>query len=324
MTADPDLSVVVPVYDAEPHLRSLVHAILAIPHVTSELVLVDDCSRDGSASLLRELQAEHATVTTVLLPTHTGAGVARNAGFDLVSGRYTLFFDADDIVHPEAVRRAVECLDQTGADIVMTPYRYRRGTPEDDEKMHPPDVAIWEEYCGGAHQRIVRLADVPRLLEFTNYPWNKILRTETYRRAGLRFGATPVHNDILGHWHSLLAADRILLLDEVLCTHIVQGGGRNLTNRQSQVRLALIDALDETYDVLLRPFPAARRRYAANYWSFAIRTARWANDRIAAKHRADFTLRLYEHLMRMNLGDFARLRRQDPTLAETIIAQSLS
>jgi len=207
---------------------------------------------------------------------------------------------------------------------VMTPYRYRRGVPDDQEEMHPPDLLIWEEYLGRADQRVARLADVPRLLEFTNFPWNKVLRTETYRAAGLRFGRTPVHNDILGHWHSLLAADRILLLNQVLCTHIVHGAGRNLTNRQSNVRLALVDALNDTYDELLRPAPATRRRYAPYYWDFAIRTARWANDRIEAKYKAEFGLRLHEHLMRVNLSDFARIRRQNPALADAIVAKSLT
>jgi glycosyltransferase involved in cell wall biosynthesis len=324
MKAHCDLSVVVPVRDAEPHLRGLVEAFLAVPRVTCELVLVDDCSIDGSADTLRQLEAAHAEVTAVYLTSHGGAGVARNVGFERVSGRYTLFFDADDIVHPDVVTAAVEMLDRTGADVVMTPYRYRRGTADDREEMHPPDLRIWEECVGTAGHRVCRLQDVPRLLEFTNFPWNKVLRTTTYQSAGLRFGETPVHNDILGHWYSLLAADRIVLLNQVLCTHIVQGSGRNLTNRQSKVRLALMDALDETYDTLLRPSPQLRRRYAGHYWDFAIRTARWANDRISPEYRPAFGLRLHDHLMRINLGDFARIRRQNPTLADAIVAKSLS
>ena len=319
-----DLSIVVPVRDAEPHLRSLVAAFLGTPGVACELILVDDASIDGSAETLRELEAAHREVTALSLPQHGGAGVARNVGFARVSGRYTLFFDADDIVHPDVITTAVTLLDQTSADLVMTPYRYRRGTPDDHEEMHPPDLLIWEEYLGQAHHRVSRLADVPRLLEFTNFPWNKILRTQTYRAVGLRFGETPVHNDILGHWYSLLAADRIVLLNEVLCTHIVQSVGRNLTNRQSRVRLALMDALDETYDTLLRSSPDTRHRFAAHYWDFAIRTARWANDRISPEYRPEFGLRLHDHLMRIDLGDFARIRRQNPTLADAIVAKSLS
>ena len=53
---------------------------------------------------------------------------------------------------------------------------------------------------------MTRLGDVPRLLGFSNYPWNKVVRTDHYRHTGLRYGSTPVHNDILGHWLTLLDA----------------------------------------------------------------------------------------------------------------------
>ena len=61
-----------------------------------------------------------------------------------------------------------------------------------------------------------RLDEVPQLLGFTNYPWNKVIRTDHYHRTGLRFGATQVHNDILGHWLTLVDADQVL--KQVLAT----------------------------------------------------------------------------------------------------------
>ena len=105
---------------------------------------------------------------------------------------------------------------------------------------------MFDSHC---HLTDERLRDeVPQLLGFTNYPWNKIARTDHYRRTGLRYGATQVHNDVLGHWLTLVDAETILLIDQPLCTHIVGEGGRNLTNRESRARLSLIDALDETWE----------------------------------------------------------------------------
>ena len=61
-----------------------------------------------------------------------------------------------------------------------------------------------------------RIEDMAGLLTFTNYPWNKLLRTAHYRDRGMRFGRTRVNNDILGHWHGLLLARAIMLRDAVL------------------------------------------------------------------------------------------------------------
>lgn len=323
MSATPDLSVVIPVRNAVDNIRPLVETVLGLPGWRPEVVLVDDGSTDGSTQLVRQLAADHADVIALEHETITGAGVARNEAFDLVTGRYVMFFDADDIMHSDTVAHALSLLDESRADVAVMAYAYRQDLDGDDMPMHPPDQVIWADCLGHARQRVARLRDVPSLLGFTNYPWNKVLRTETYRRAGLRFGQTPVHNDILGHWQSLLFADTVLLLDEVVCTHIVRAGGRNLTNRQSRVRLHLFDALDETYD-LLKSRPDDRARYAAEYWAFAIRTSNWAGDRIGPRFKDEFDRRRREHLLSIDLADFARIRMSlDPGLARTLVRKSI-
>jgi hypothetical protein len=157
----------------------------------------------------------------------------------------------------------------------------------------------------------------------TNYPWNKVLRTSRSEAVGLRFGSTVVHNDILGHWYSLLYADQIVLVGEVICSHVVEPGAGNLTNRNSRARLALVDALDETY-TLLEQHPDLRQRYAHYYWEFATRVMGWASHRIDPDLADEFRVLRREHLLRINLADFARMRlKRDPDLAEIIVRQSL-
>jgi hypothetical protein len=43
-------------------------------------------------------------------------------GFERATGRYTLFFDADDVLHPVTLTSVIEALDETGADVAMMPY----------------------------------------------------------------------------------------------------------------------------------------------------------------------------------------------------------
>lgn len=322
MSSEPDLSVVVPVRDAVGTLRPLVESLLAIRETEVSVLLIDDGSHDGSSELVRALATEHDEVTALFHGVSRGAGVARNEAFAMATGRYSLFFDADDIVHADAVAHALVLLEESDADLAFMPYQLR-GSTADSTSMHPPDLAIWESSLGYGHHRVAPLREVPDLLGFTNYPWNKILRTSTYRASGLRFGVTPVHNDVLGHWHALLHARQILLLDEVICTHVVTASGRNLTNRQSQVRLHLFDALDETLD-LLESRPDDRQRYARQYWAFAVRTSNWAGDRIGPRFRDEFQRRLREHLLRIKLADFASLRMElDPRLAKGLVRKAL-
>jgi hypothetical protein len=69
------------------------------------------------------------------------------------------------------------------------------------------------------------------------------------------------------------------LFDQPLCTHIVNEGARNLTNRASRARLSLVDALEETYTAL-EARPEKRNRFSHHYWDFVLRVSAWATTRI--------------------------------------------
>lgn len=314
----PDLSVIIPVHNASSTVVDVVESFLAISTATLEVIVVDDASTDSSVA--RVLEIEDPRLTLLRLETNHGAGIARNHGFARATGRYALFFDADDEIHPEALTSAIGALDDSGASVAMLSYRYRRPASA-SESMNSYDQAVWARYVTEP-RRLARLDEVPQLLGFTNYPWNKVVRTDHYRRSGLRFGSTQVHNDVLGHWLTLVDADQILLLDQPLCTHVVREGARNLTNRESRARLSLVDALDETYSEL-EARPARRRRYANHYWDLVVRLTAWAADRITPEVRDEFNLRVQEHLLRIDLGDFHRIRfTQDAGLASRIVRRA--
>jgi glycosyltransferase involved in cell wall biosynthesis len=321
MTNPPDLSVIIPMHNASATVTTVVESFLDLDGTATEVVVVDDASTDDSVERVAALDRPDVIVDR--FRTNRGAGVARNHGFERATGRYTLFFDADDEIHPSAVTSAIEALDDTGTDLAMMPYRYRRGHDARSDAMNSFDAAVWGRYATSP-RRVTKLGDVPRLLGFSAYPWNKIIRTDHYRITGLRYGSTPVHNDILGHWLSLLDAQTILLLDQVVCTHIVNEGGRNLTNRESRARLSLVDALEETYTALeLRP--EKRNRYSHHYWDFVLRVAGWATTRISPDVLDEFNLRMQRHLLRMDLGDFTRIRqRRDPALATRLMRRALA
>ena len=314
----PDLSVIIPVHNASSTVVDVVESFLAISTATLEVIVVDDASTDSSVA--RILEIEDPRITLLRLESNHGAGIARNHGFARATGRYALFFDADDEIHPEALTSAIGALDDSGASVAVLSYRYRRPASA-SESMNSYDQAVWARYVTEP-RRLARLDEVPQLLGFTNYPWNKVVRTDHYRRSGLRFGSTQVHNDVLGHWLTLVDADQILLLDQPLCTHVVREGARNLTNRESRARLSLVDALDETYSEL-EARPARRRRYANHYWDLVVRLTAWAADRITPEVRDEFNLRVQEHLLRIDLGDFHRIRfTQDAGLASRIVRRA--
>lgn len=321
MTNRPDLSVVIPMHNASTTVTGVVESFLGIDAANVEVLVVDDASTDDSVERVSALGRPEVIIER--LESNHGAGVARNRGFERATGRYTLFFDADDEIHPETLVTVIRALDETDADLAVMPYRYRRGHSPKFQEMNSFDAAAWGRYATSP-RRVTRLGEVPRLLGFSSYPWNKVARTDHYQRVGLRYGSTPVHNDILGHWLTLLDSQSILLLNQPLCTHIVNEGGRNLTNRESRARLSLVDALEDTYTAL-EARPDKRNRFSHHYWDFVLRVSAWASTRMTPEVLDEFNLRLQQHLLRMDLADFTRIRqRRDPGLATRIVRRALA
>ena len=86
------LSVIIPVYNAEPYLEKCVQSCLA---PDCEIILIDDGSTDGSLALARRIAAEHPGIS-VFSQENSGPGAARNVGIRAAKGDYIWFVDADD------------------------------------------------------------------------------------------------------------------------------------------------------------------------------------------------------------------------------------
>ncbi|NJN85478.1 MAG: glycosyltransferase family 2 protein [Leptolyngbyaceae cyanobacterium SL_7_1] len=97
-THQPDLSVVVPIYNEVENLPHLLEAIAtALEHsgITYEILCVDDGSKDGSAELLKQLSSHHSHLRTVLLRRNYGQTAAMAAGFNYAQGRIIVTLDGD-------------------------------------------------------------------------------------------------------------------------------------------------------------------------------------------------------------------------------------
>ena len=103
----PRISVVIPVYNDAASLVDCLAALRAAATADTEIIVVDDASTDGSASL-----AERAGVTVIRLPRNSGPAVARNYGAARAQGEILFFVDSDVAVAPDAVRRVLALFDQ--------------------------------------------------------------------------------------------------------------------------------------------------------------------------------------------------------------------
>lgn len=117
------LSVVIPVYNERNTLLSLLNRVRAVP-VRKEIVLVDDCSRDGTTELLKELEQNPGndalnTLSIQFHPVNRGKGAAVRTGFSRATGDVLIIQDADLEYDPGEIPRLLQPIIQGEADVVF-------------------------------------------------------------------------------------------------------------------------------------------------------------------------------------------------------------
>ena len=100
MSASPDLSVIIPIYNAERTLERAVKSIFQQVGVQFEIILIDNNSADGSLGIIRRLTNEYPSIVSFASETKQGPAAARNAGLALAKADLIQFLDADDYLLP--------------------------------------------------------------------------------------------------------------------------------------------------------------------------------------------------------------------------------
>lgn len=115
-----DLSLVIPVYNEQDNIQSLIseiHASLRPLGLSYEIVLIDDGSRDRSFPLLQEAASQDQALTLIRFRRNFGQTPAMQAGLDAARGRIVVTMDADLQNDPGDIGRMLQKLDE-GYDLV--------------------------------------------------------------------------------------------------------------------------------------------------------------------------------------------------------------
>ena len=113
-----DVSVIVPLYNAKDLVKFTADSVLNQTCRNIELLIVDDCSTDGSLDLCRELYGHDERVRIIQQPKNMGPGAARNAGIRSATGDYVTFWDSDDEALPDTLSNMLDTAQKFGADVV--------------------------------------------------------------------------------------------------------------------------------------------------------------------------------------------------------------
>lgn len=111
------VSIVIPCYNELHTIEKIVQAVQASPVKDQEIIIVDDCSTDGTRNLLKE-RMEKLVSKVIYHDVNQGKGAALRTGFAAASGDVVIVQDADLEYDPQEYPLLLEPIERGNADVV--------------------------------------------------------------------------------------------------------------------------------------------------------------------------------------------------------------
>jgi len=121
-TDNPLVSVIIPSYNVESTLGDTIDSVLRQTYSNLEIIVVNDCSQDGTARLAEQYAAQDGRIKVIHKERNEDLTLARATGFANSTGYFITFIDADDVFTDDAIEVLLRIYAQTGVDIPMAGY----------------------------------------------------------------------------------------------------------------------------------------------------------------------------------------------------------
>ena len=128
------VSVIVNVYDCKDYLPTSLDSVRQQTYSNLEVILVDDCSTDGSGDLCDEYCLQDERFCVIHHEMNTGVSGPRNTGLKAARGEYIYFLDGDDYIHAEAIEALVEAIQEKNAELAIFDFQRTSSLNEDTHR----------------------------------------------------------------------------------------------------------------------------------------------------------------------------------------------
>lgn len=225
------ISVIIPVYNVKAYLEEAIDGVIHQTYQDLEIILVDDGSTDGSGEVCDEYVNKDERIK-VIHQENKGLSAARNAGLDICQGEVISFLDSDDVFDHDMLRRMLEVMNQTEAEIVecdileyesKRPLKPNRASKagdclSDGLRIYDTREALYHQLTG----------------EIFNSVWNKVYKRRIWERLRFREGKNYEDFDII--LPLLSRAEKICVIDEGLVLYRKRPESITCTNSVKNTR----------------------------------------------------------------------------------------
>ena len=179
----PIISIIIPVYNAEPYLTKCLDSIICQDIQDCEVLLIDDGSTDNSASICQQYSGKYDNITFIHKE-NGGVSSARNAGLNIAQGQYICFIDADDWVEPNYLQTLKSYTQSENTTDILFFSMSIISTNGDKEQIN-----LTSAYCQNreATEKEIYVLRYAGSKDVFGWTWGKMFRAEIIRNHHIRF-----------------------------------------------------------------------------------------------------------------------------------------
>jgi len=135
-------SIVMPVYNAERFIKNTINSVLNQTISNFELICVDDCSKDGSVEIIKQMQKQDDRIVLIQNETNLKVSQTRNKGVQAAKSDWIALLDSDDMWEPNYLEEVVKRREETQGQLICTSCKYmdNEGTRLSSEFIIPPEI----------------------------------------------------------------------------------------------------------------------------------------------------------------------------------------
>lgn len=204
----PDISIIVPIYNAEKYIEKCVDSLVNQTKKEVEFILVNDGSTDETEKIIKSYKDKRIKY---FKNKNQGIGKTRNFGIEKSTGKYIMFLDSDDYLALDTCEVLYNTAEKEKSDLVICNF-YKVYENNKVEEIKLPSF------------KPTTLKKSPNLLLDINLaPWNKLYKSELIKNNNLKFVENLKYEDAPFVSAALDKANKISKIDKCLNYYVIHG-----------------------------------------------------------------------------------------------------
>ena len=208
-----DISIVVPIYNAEAYLNKCIDSLINQTKKNIEIILVNDGSTDKSDKIIKSYKDKRIKYYK---NKNKGIGYSRNFGIDKSNSKYIMFLDSDDYLDINACEKLFNKIEKDKADVVVSDFIITHNGTEKIEVIND-----FKKTNIDNNSSII--------LDINLSPWNKIYSSKLIKDNNIRFPEDIKYEDVLFVLECLDKANNVSKLNKALNYYVVRDNSETKT-----------------------------------------------------------------------------------------------